>query len=123
MTPSHAERGAESGHLVGCAGVRAPRWSPPDRLNAHVVTSSAGHRLAIAGPPWRSSTCRLGYNLAHCRAAIPGDRVVRDTPALIEDMVETGVKSGSGFYMWDDESVTDAQAACREALSTIDQLS
>jgi 3-hydroxyacyl-CoA dehydrogenase len=48
------------------------------------------------------------------------------SPAIIEEMVERGelgVKSGKGFYDWDDEAVSALRQRVGTALAAIDRLS
>jgi len=91
-----------------------------------VVKSSFGRRLSVAGPfevfdlaGWDTIAAIIGQ-------LFPDLDTSRSTPALIEDLLkrgQLGVKSGHGFYPWNDESVAGIRQRVGQALASIEQLS
>jgi 3-hydroxybutyryl-CoA dehydrogenase len=91
-----------------------------------VVKSSFGRRLAVAGP--LEVFDLAGWDtISHIIDQLfPAIESSGDSPAIIKGMVERGelgVKSGRGFYDWDDEAVSALRQRVGETLAAIDRLS
>lgn len=91
-----------------------------------VVTSSFGRRLAVAGP--LEVFDLAGWDtISHIIDQLfPVIESSGDSPRIIEEMVERGelgVKSGRGFYEWDEEAVSALRQRVGETLAAIDRLS
>ena len=97
----------------------------PEDVDA-VVTSSFGRRLAVAGPLEVFDMAGWDTILHIIDQLFPVIDSTEDSPALIKDMVERGdfgVKSGKGFYNWDDESVSALRERVGKTLATLEKIS
>ena len=97
----------------------------PEDVDA-VVTSSFGRRLAVAGPLEVFDMAGWDTILHIIDQLFPVIESSGQAPALIENMVERGdlgVKSGKGFYTWDEDSTAALRQRVGRALATIDQIS
>lgn len=91
-----------------------------------VVKNSFGRRLAVAGPFEVFDIAGWDTILAIIEQLFPAIESSKETPALVRDTVERaelGVKSGKGFYKWDEQAVTALRKRVTKALATIEQLS
>ena len=91
-----------------------------------VVKSSFGRRLAVAGPFEVFDVAGWDTILAIAEQLFPDIESSSETPPLLADMVargELGVKSGKGFYPWDDASVAALRQRIGQALASIEQMS
>ena len=91
-----------------------------------VVTSSFGRRLAVAGP--LEVFDLAGWDtISHIIDQLfPAIESSGESPAIIAGMVERGdfgVKSGRGFYEWDEEAVEALRQRVGKTLAAIDRLS
>jgi 3-hydroxybutyryl-CoA dehydrogenase len=90
-----------------------------------VVKTSFGRRLAVAGP---FEVFDMGGwdTIAHIADELFPDLEIRaDSPVTITELVDRGdlgVKTGRGFYEWNDESVIALRQRITNALTAIDQL-
>ena len=97
----------------------------PEDVDA-VVTSSFGRRLAVAGPLEVFDMAGWDTILHIIDQLFPVIDSTEDSPTLIKDMVERGdfgVKSGKGFYNWDDEAVSALRERVGKTLATLEQIS
>ena len=97
----------------------------PEDVDA-VVTSSFGRRLAVAGPLEVFDMAGWDTILHIIDQLFPVIDSTEDSPTLIKDMVERGdfgVKSGKGFYNWDDEAVSALRERGGKTLATLEQIS
>ena len=91
-----------------------------------VVKNSFGRRLAVAGPFEVFDIAGWDTILAIMEQLAPAIESSRETSALLRDKVaqgDLGVKSGKGFYPWDDRSAAALRERVVQALATIEQLS
>ena len=91
-----------------------------------VVKTSFGRRLAVAGPLEVFDIAGWDTIAAIIDQLFPDLETGTETPGLVRDMVERGdlgVKSGQGFYQWDDDSVAALRRRVSEALASIDRFS
>ena len=97
----------------------------PEDVDA-VVKSSFGRRLAVAGPFEVFDLAGWDTIFAIAKQLFPVIESSGTAPALVGDMVargDLGVKSGKGFYAWEDDSVAAFRQQVVQALATIDRLS
>ena len=90
-----------------------------------VVTSSFGRRLAVAGPFEVFDIAGWDTILHIIDELFPHIESSKMSPDTIRKMVETGdlgVKSGRGFYTWDEGKVSDRRAQISETLATLGRL-
>ncbi len=91
-----------------------------------VVKTSFGRRLAVAGPLEVFDIAGWDTISAIIDQLFPDLETGSETPGLVSDMVERGdlgIKSGQGFYEWDDNSVAALRRRISRALASIDQFS
>ena len=91
-----------------------------------VVTNSFGRRLSVAGPFQVFDLAGWDTILAIVDQLFPDLESSGASPAMIKEMVaggDLGVKSGKGFYEWDDDAVAAVRERVGKALATIGQLS
>ena len=91
-----------------------------------VVKTSFGRRLAVAGPLEVFDIAGWDTISAIIDQLFPDLETGSETPALVSDMVERGdlgIKSGQGFYEWDEEKVEVLRRRISHALASIDQFS
>ena len=91
-----------------------------------VVKSSFGRRLAVAGPFEVFDVAGWDTILAIAEQLFPDIESSSETPPLLADMVargELGVKSGKGFYSWDEASVAALRQRIGQALASIEHMS
>ena len=89
-----------------------------------VVKNSFGRRLALAGP---FQVFDAGWDtiLAIANQLFPDLDSSTGNPDLITNMVTNknlGIKSGKGFYDWDDKSIGTFRKQISDGLSTINEL-
>ncbi len=97
----------------------------PEDVDA-VVKTSFGRRLAVAGPLEVFDIAGWDTIAAICDQLFPDLEKDSQTPDLVRHMVERGdlgVKSGQGFYKWDDDAVVALRRRITRALASIDQFS
>ena len=90
-----------------------------------VVKNSFGRRLAVAGPFEVFDIAGWDTILAIISALNPDLESSGATPALVQDMVgrgELGVKSGKGFYSWNNETASALRQRVSRGLATIERL-
>ena len=95
----------------------------PEDVDA-VVKTSIGRRLAVAGP--LEVFDLAGWDtISHiCDELFPDLNTSQKNFPILQNMVtrgDYGVKSGKGFYDWDDEAVASLRRRLTHALSSIDQ--
>ena len=91
-----------------------------------VVKSGFGRRLSVAGPFEVFDMAGWDTILAIIEQLFPEVESSQEPPELVKNMTargELGVKSGKGFYPWDDQSVTALRERVAKALAAIEQLS
>ena len=91
-----------------------------------VVKNSFGRRLAVAGPFEVFDLAGWDTIGAIISQLFPEIDTSAKTPSLVKDMVDRGdlgVKSGKGFYSWNDESTAAIRHRIAGALATIEQMS
>ncbi len=89
-----------------------------------VVKTSFGRRLAVAGPLEVFDIAGWDTISAIIDQLFPDLETGRETPGLVSKMVERGnlgIKSGQGFYEWNDEKVAALRRRIARALASIDQ--
>ena len=89
-----------------------------------VVKTSFGRRLAVAGPLEVFDIAGWDTISAIIDQLFPDLETGRETPGLVSKMVERGnlgIKSGQGFYEWNDEKVAALRRRISRALASIDQ--
>jgi 3-hydroxybutyryl-CoA dehydrogenase len=90
-----------------------------------VVKNSFGRRLALAGPFQVFDAAGWDTILAIANQLFPDLDSSTEEPNLINNMVtkkNLGIKSGKGFYDWDDESIGTFRKQISDGLSTINEL-
>jgi 3-hydroxybutyryl-CoA dehydrogenase len=90
-----------------------------------VVTSSFGRRLAVAGPFEVFDIAGWDTILHIIDELFPHIESSTMSPETIRKMVETGdlgVKSGMGFYTWDEDKISDRRVQIAETLATLGRL-
>ena len=89
-----------------------------------VVTNSFGRRLSVAGPFQVFDLAGWDTILAIIDQLFPDLESSGSSPEMIRKMVaggDLGVKSGKGFYEWDDEGVAAVRQRVGKALAAIGQ--
>ena len=90
-----------------------------------VVKNSFGRRLALAGPFQVFDAAGWDTILAIANQLFPDLDSSTGNPDLITNMVTNknlGIKSGKGFYDWDDKSIGTFRKQISDGLSTINEL-
>ena len=90
-----------------------------------VVKNSFGRRLALAGPFQVFDAAGWDTILAIANQLFPDLDSSTGKPDLITNMVTNknlGIKSGKGFYDWDDKSIGTFRKQISDGLSTINEL-
>ena len=90
-----------------------------------VVKNSFGRRLALAGPFQVFDAAGWDTILAIANQLFPDLDSSTEEPNLINNMVtkkNLGIKSGKGFYDWDDKSIGTFRKQISDGLSTINEL-
>ena len=90
-----------------------------------VVKNSFGRRLALAGPFQVFDAAGWDTILAIANQLFPDLESTSAEPDLITNMVKNnklGMKSGEGFYNWDNENIERFRKHISDGLSNIDKL-
>ena len=90
-----------------------------------VVKNSFGRRLALAGPFQVFDAAGWDTILAIANQLFPNLESSGDEPDLITKLVKNnklGIKSGEGFYDWDEKSIGIFRKKISEGLSSIEKL-
>ena len=90
-----------------------------------VVTNSFGRRLSVAGPLEVFDVAGWDTIIHIVDQLFPNIESSGKTPKILTDLVQKGnygVKSGQGFYQWDEESVKKLRERIGETLATLDKL-
>jgi 3-hydroxybutyryl-CoA dehydrogenase len=90
-----------------------------------VVKNSFGRRLALAGPFQVFDAAGWDTILSIANQLFPDLDSSTDEPTLITNLVnnkQLGIKSGKGFYDWDDKNVEIFKKKISDGLSTINEL-
>lgn len=91
-----------------------------------VVKNSFGRRLSVAGPFEAFDLAGWDTITAIIEQLFPDLDTKNTVPTLIQEMLKEGnlgVKSGQGFYHWNQESVANVKQRVGKALSTIEKMS
>ena len=91
-----------------------------------VVTSSFGRRLAVAGPFKVFDIAGWDTILHIIKELFPAIESSPDVSTTVSKMVEggdLGVKSGTGFYTWDDQSADNVTNRIGKALAVLQSMS
>ena len=90
-----------------------------------VVTNSFGRRLSVAGPLEVFDVAGWDTIIHIVDQLFPNIESSGKTPKILTDLVQKGnygVKSGQGFYQWDEESAKKLRERIGETLATLDKL-